>query len=73
MTARQISNSLEALHDGLIELSRKRISLSNYNEIMREYQVLLRDLIDRTKELAEVVDVALIPRSVKSPESKIGD
>jgi hypothetical protein len=64
MTPQEISKGLEQAHADLIELSGVRIGMSNYNEVMRKYQVLLRDVIVLTKELAEAVDVALIPHSV---------
>jgi DNA-binding transcriptional regulator YhcF (GntR family) len=64
MTLQEIYRDLERLHERLIELSTVRISYSNYNEVMRKYQALLRDHIVITKELTGAVVSALTPHSV---------
>lgn len=73
MTPKQISAAADKLIANLISLSRIKIGMSNYNEIMRSYQVLLKGVIENQRELADAVaksmdaTVVVVEQNVNKP------
>jgi hypothetical protein len=55
MTPKQISEEADKMIASLLRLSRIVIGMGNYKEVMRSYQVLLKQVIENQRELADAV------------------
>jgi RecA/RadA recombinase len=55
MTPKQISEEADKMVASLLRLSRIVIGMGNYKEVMRSYQVLLKQVIENQRELADAV------------------
>ena len=64
MTPKQISAEADKMIVSLLRLSRIVIGMGNYREVMRSYQVLLKEVIENQRALADVVGSILEPTVV---------
>jgi hypothetical protein len=55
MTPKQISAEADKMIASLLRLSRIVIGMGNYREVMRSYQVLLKEVIENQRALADAV------------------
>jgi hypothetical protein len=55
MTPKQISAEADKMVASLLRLSRIVIGMGNYRDVMRSYQVLLKEVIENQRALADAV------------------
>jgi hypothetical protein len=55
MTPKQISAEADKMVASLLRLSRIVIGMGNYRDVMRSYQVLLKEVIENQRSLADAV------------------
>jgi hypothetical protein len=55
MTPKQISAEADKMIASLLRLSRIVIGMGNYRDVMRSYQVLLKEVIENQRALADAV------------------
>ena len=73
MTPKEISAEADKLVASLVRLSRIVIGMSNYRDVMRSYQVLLKGVIENQRELADAVaksmdaTVVVVEQNVNKP------
>jgi hypothetical protein len=70
MTPKQISAEADKMVASLLRLSRIVIGMGNYREVMRSYQVLLKEVIENQQALADAVD-AMSPTVVVTVEKPL--
>jgi hypothetical protein len=70
MTPKQISAEADKMIASLLRLSRIVIGMGNYKEVMRSYQVLLKQVIENQQALADAVD-AMSPTVVVTVEKPL--